>query len=519
MGKESFGMRWIRRRLGGYKQLIHQAEAGRPTRLTTPRSVAVIGGGIAGISAAAHLAERGFSVALFEKDSFLGGKVGSWPVRLGEEEFLVEHGFHAFFRQYHNLRAFLERIGSAKHLKPIDDYLILTEKHGEFSFKGVHTTPIYNLLSMARQGIYSLRKMIFNPKSKKMNALFQYEPESTFARYDHIPFSQFAQEAGLDQALIRVFTSFARAFFAEPDQMSMAEMMKGFHFYFLSNDGGLLYDYLDDDFEYTLLAPIRAFFEEHGVSYHLQAPIDRIERQGKGFVVRDQYFDAVVMASDVVGTRRIAAASSFLQEEAPTFAKQLDRLQASERYAVLRLWLDRDIREGLPVFLFTDRIKLLDSISLYHRMEKASIQWAKEHGGSVIELHSYAVPPAIVEREAVRESLLKEFESFFPEIKGASIRHEYLQLRQDFSAFHTGCYADRPTFHTPIDGFFLAGDWVRLPCPAMLMEAAHTSGMFAANAILDANGLQTNPIYSVPLRGLFAPHRKAGLRQLPAPQA
>ena len=50
-----------------------------------------------------------------------------------------------------------------------------------------------------------------------------------------------------------VFNTFARAFFEEPDQISMAQLIKGFHFYFLSNDLGLIYDVLDDDFEFSLL--------------------------------------------------------------------------------------------------------------------------------------------------------------------------------------------------------------------------------------------------------------------------
>jgi isorenieratene synthase len=50
----------------------------------------------------------------------------------------------------------------------------------------------------------------------------------------------------------------------------------------------------------------------------------------------------------------------------------------------------------------------------------------------------------------------------------------------------------------------LAGDWIALPVPAMLMEAAVTSGLAAANAILRQEGVREEPVYSVPLRGLLA---------------
>jgi isorenieratene synthase len=517
MAKESLGMRWIRQRLGGYKQQINVVEADKPTHLSGARRVAVIGGGIAGIAAAAHLGERGFGVTLFEKASYLGGKVGSWRADVGGGvEMQVEHGFHAFFRQYYNLLDFLQRIGVGKYLQPIDDYLILTQAHGNFSFQGIHTTPIYNLLSMARKGIYSLPKMALNPKAQKMQALFRYEPESTFAKYDHVSFAEFARSAALPDRLVRIFTSFARAFFSEPSRMSMAEMMKGFHFYFLSNDLGLLYDYLDDDFAISLLAPVCAHLEKQGVVWHLNTPVDSIEREGKGYRVNGTPFDDLVIATDVVGTRRIADQSPWLREEAPTLAAQMSALRPSQRYAVLRLWLDRDIRPNLPIFLFTDREVLLDSISLYHRMQETSRRWVEENGGSVIELHSYAVPDDIRDQEEARAALIREFEVYFPEMKGAVIRHEYMQFRQDFASFALGEYAQRPTVQTEIPNLLLAGDWVRMPCPAMLMEAAHTSGMIAANILLSARGLQEYPVYSIPLRGLLAPHRKQGLRLLAA---
>jgi hypothetical protein len=38
----------------------------------------------------------------------------------------------------------------------------------------------------------------------------------------------------------------------------------------------------------------------------------------------------------------------------------------------------------------------------------------------------------------------------------------------------------------------------------MLMEAAYTSGILCANAIMSDNGLQEEPVLSVPLRGIFA---------------
>jgi isorenieratene synthase len=125
-------------------------------------------------------------------------------------------------------------------------------------------------------------------------------------------------------------------------------------------------------------------------------------------------------------------------------------------------------------------------------------------GGSVLELHAYQVPPDIQGPEAIREALLADLEHYFPELEGYQILHEDLQVRDDFSSFFVGMHKRRPGIDTGIPGVLFAGDWVRIPCPAMLMEAAVTSSMMAANKILAEHGLREEPVYSVPLRSMMA---------------
>jgi len=493
----------IENRLGGYKIQLNKIDSSLPEKLSKEKSVGIIGGGLAGVSAAIFLAERGFTVRIFEKETYLGGKVGSWPVKFDDGfSTNVEHGFHAFFRQYYNLRNLLKKIDAYKYLIPIDDYLILTKKHGDFGFKDISTVPVLNILSMAKTGIYSYKDAMLNPGFRKMTSLLSYNREKTFTKFDDVSFKDFAEEVKLPPEMQLMFTTFSRAFFAEPQYISMAELIKSFHSYFLSNDLGLLYDVLNDDFKDTLWNPVKNYLSKYKAVISLDSKITSFKKDGNQFIINDERFDYAIIASDVKGTKSIIQNSDYFKNEHPAFFNQMTNLKQSQRYSVLRVWIDKDIRQGVPFFIFTDALKILDSVTIYHRMEKTSEEWVKKNGGGIFELHSYAVPDDFPEDE-IRNQFLKEFEDYFPEIKGYKVKYEYLQAKDDFTAFHTNLYKTRPTVKTEIENLFLAGDWVKLENPAMLMEAATTSALYAANFILNKERLKEELILSVPLKGLL----------------
>jgi isorenieratene synthase len=136
-------------------------------------------------------------------------------------------------------------------------------------------------------------------------------------------------------------------------------------------------------------------------------------------------------------------------------------------------------------------------------MEKSSEEWVNKNGGGIFELHSYAVPDDFP-KEEIRNQFLKEFEEYFSKIKGYKVKYEYLQVKDDFTAFHTNLYKARPQVKTEVENLFLAGDWVKLENPAMLMEAATTSALYAVNSIFNKEGLKEEPVCSVPLKGVIA---------------
>jgi 15-cis-phytoene desaturase len=77
-------------------------------------SVAILGGGIGGLSAAQELAERGFSVTVYEALSQLGGKARSFGAtgtgKDGRQDLPAEHGFRVFAGEYGATRDVMKKI-------------------------------------------------------------------------------------------------------------------------------------------------------------------------------------------------------------------------------------------------------------------------------------------------------------------------------------------------------------------------------------------------------------------------
>jgi isorenieratene synthase len=492
--------RFIKARLGGYQREACVVDPSLPEALSSPKRAAIVGAGVAGLTAAVTLARRGFSVTLFEAQSYLGGKLGSFPVELAPGKAVwVSHGFHAFFPHYHNLNRFLDSLGVRRGWKSIGDYVIIGRDREIIRFGDIETTPALNLLGLSRAGVYPLSDALKAPGRDLYGLFLEYEHDRTFEALDHLSFRRFDEVAQVPPRLKLAFDTFARAFFAEDDKLSLAELLKSFHFYYLSHDGGLIYDYPDRDYEPSVLAPLRAELERHGATIHLSTPVKSLAVSEGGFAVNGERFDKVIVSTDVVGANAILTRAEGVPE--PLRAR-FAKLGPGQRYAVLRLYTDREPRADIPVFVITDREQVLDAVAVYHRLEQESAAYVREHGGAVLELHCYAVPDAMSEAE-VRQALIDELQRFFPELVGMVIHHEHYQLNRNFTAFHVGMYQDRPEVESGVPGLHFAGDWVKLPFAAMLLEAACSSGLWAANAVLREEGLRLERVISVPQKGLM----------------
>lgn len=489
------------------RRVAHPAPRGLPDAGALPAvpHVVVIGAGIAGLAAAAGLAERGVSVDVLERQPNLGGRVAGWTEHLDDGTVTTNNrGFHAFFRQYYNLRALLQRSDPGlQRLRAVEDYPLIDGEGRRDTFRGLPQSPPWNALVFAlRSPTFRFRDLI------RINAtaaapLATVTVPGIYERLDDRNADTFLTDINFPVAARHLaFEVFARSFFARPDRLSAAELAAMFHIYFLGSSEGLVFDVAESNFDTALWNPLGEYLGTKGVKFHTGVSVSSISTGGvKRLRVHTDDgnlidADGVVLATDVGGLQQIVGASTGLGDA--DWRHRVAAMEVAPPFMVQRLWLDRPVDAGRPDFLGTGGLEPVDNISVVSNYERQAAEWARAHGGSVVEVHSYSVS---AQEEQLREQMLARLHEIYPETAAAEIVTERILLRQDCPLFSPGSHAIRPSVDTPVPGLMLAGDGIRIDLPVALMERAATTGWTAANRLLAGWGVSGHTLYTVPVQG------------------
>lgn len=477
--------------------------AGGLDRPEQERSVVVVGGGIAGLAAATGLAERGVSVDLVEPLEGLGGRVRSWPVETPEGPASMGRGFHAFFRQYYNLRLLLDRLPpEAPGLVPVPDYPLLSATGLADSFRHIPRVPPFSFMGFVLLSpSFRLRDLPGVDLDTALSLLDVDFPQ-TFRDHDGVSAQEFLDRLGFpERARHLALEVFARSFFADPGEFSAGELVAMFHTYFLGSAEGLLFDTAADDFDTALWSPLWSRLEGLGVRRVRDRAIG-LDLAGQGARVRlgnggTLESDAVVLAAGPGPLRDLVAGATGIEDE--DWRARVRDLRTAPPFAVWRLWLDRPVDAARPAFLGTTGFGPLDNVSVLERFEAGAARWSSEHGGSVIELHAYALTEqTAADADGLRHRLRSELARVWPETAAAGIGHEELLIERDCPLIDVGPWDRRPGVRTPDPRLMLAGDCLRTELPVALMERAATTGWQAANALLGQWGVRGHDLYSPP---------------------
>ncbi len=496
--------------IGNHDKRAHRVthpQAEQRSRLDPGESlrVTIVGGGLAGAAAALVLAERGASVTLHEAEPVLGGRLSSWPDQLndaaGGSPIHMERGFHAFFRQYYNLRNFMRRIDPELHsLRACDDYPLFGPNGAEESFTGLPRRPPFNLMALIKRTPTLGLRDLAGIDGDSAAEMLAFETDDCYARFDSMSAAEYLDRVKFpEQARLMLFEVFAHSFFNPQETMSAAEMLMMFHLYFCGSAEGILFDILDEPFDLAVWQPMERLLRSHSVAIHVGSRVGVIPEPGDD--------EAVVLALSVEALQSVVNANPWMKRGpgGEEWAIDIASLKQAPPFAVLRLWLDRAVNPDRAPFAGTAGMGIIDNISAVGRYQGEAHRWELVNGGTVIELHGYALSDAHGSDPArTRTELIDWLHHVYPETVGAKILDERFLLRRDCPSFEPGSYVHRPTVTTPHARLVLAGDLVKLPFPTALMERAVTSGFSAANALLAGYNVAPEPVWSIPTRGLLA---------------
>jgi len=445
--------------------------------------VIVIGGGLAGLSAATALAETGIRVQLFEKRPYLGGRATSYVLPDGSH---IDNCQHVTLGCCTNLADFYQRTGAASAIRYYNR-LYFADKQGRVS--SIHASalpaPFHTSLSFLRFGA-----LTFGDKKAIAQALL------TIARAGGHPeiapgasMLEWLQQNGQTRAAIERFWRVVLVS-ALDEELHLTDATYGIDVFwkaFLRNRQGYVLGIPSVPLG-ELYAECRLGIERRGGEIRPRAAIRKLR-------FTNGRFESVVLddGSEVKADACVAAVPhdellEILPEEiincSETF-KNLKCLQTSPITGV-HLWYDRQIMDKPFLTLLDHTVQWIFNKTWLYGSRDGGRNSGKQYLQLVISASYELISKS---RQEIIDLCTKELNEILPATRGAKQLKANVvkEVHATFSP-RPGSDAWRPRQRTEIGGFFLAGDWTRTGWPAT-MEGAVRSGYLAAEAVLEAAGV------------------------------
>lgn len=452
----------------------------------------VVGGGLAGLAAAAALAQRGRKVTLLESRSRLGGRAGSFVDGTTGE--VIDNCQHVSMGCCTNLAHFCEAAGLQECFRRERTLNFIGPDGGIHRFSaGPLPAPLHLLRGLRRIGYLSAGDKW--QLARAMQAL---------AREDRSPnhrqtFAAWLQDHGQSPALVERFwrVVLVSALSESLDRIAVPAARKVFVDAFLAHRRGweVLIPTVPLDELYG--RRVRKWLQADGAIVRLQAGVERLHHNHQR-IESVELRDGETIAADwfilAVPHDRVGQLLPPELREHPQLAG-LTQLESAPISSV-HLWFDREIT-SLPHAVLVERLSqwmfnqsVLRPNGGDSTREQTRSTSADEHGRRFAYQIVISASRNLTERtsaETIAE-VVRELEGIWPEAKRAELLHSRLVTEHKAVCSPLpGAEEHRPPQHTPLENLQLAGDWTRTGWPST-MEGAVRSGYLAAENILAAAG-------------------------------
>ncbi len=455
------------------------------------KHIVVAGAGLAGLSSAVWLAERGHRVTLVEKRGRLGGRTMSFEV--SGIDGLVDNGPHLLAGFYDRTRRYLATIGSEQHLLwDAPPFAIRTARVAEgeqsrlLTFRGLPGLPIpleraagwlwlASLPLPWRDRVAALPALLAIGRAamRPSHALDELTVDEWFLRLG-VPPS--VRHLVLDQLVIGLLnekTERVSAFqFAQTLNRGLEKSREN------ARAGDAVWPKVS--LHELFVAPAERFLAERGGTILRGNGVRDVELEGEGLaavLLEDGArlpADAAVLALPPWSLTRLLDGGALSRCEFFAPAREIESAPISTAY----VWLDRSIGNERYA----------------ENLRDSTIEWVFDttwmHGDRHGAPHCYALAVSAswdvlhIEKDRFLAEAMSSLRAHYPAFAEARVLRTCVVHQPDatFSAV-PGFESLRLPQKTPIPNLFLAGDWTRTGLPST-MEAAVESGARAVDAVV-----------------------------------
>lgn len=438
-------------------------------------SVAVVGGGLAGLSAAGALAGAGFHVTLLERRPYLGGRASSYE-HPGTGE-VVDNCQHVLLGCCTNLVDFYRRIGVEEKIRWFDR-LVFVEPGGRQSAitpswlpAPFHSTPAF----LRARSLSLANKLAI---SRAMLAITARLPEETEENF----LSWLRRHGQTERAIDRFWkVVLVSALNEDLERMSVHYATQVFRESFLKSPeaGRMGVPTVPLTELYSAGAD---YIRARGGEVLLRAPVESFQPEPSQLRLclagREVRADFAILAVPFDALARLLPEG----KETQPLREQLGRFQTSPITGI-HLWFDRQITDLEHAVLLDRTIQWM-----FHKSKLVKRAHANQ-GGSYLEL-VVSSSKSLVEKSKneIEEMAIRELREFFPGAGEAKLLKSTV-IKEVHATYSVLPRSDdyRPGAATAWPGVFLAGDWTASGWPAT-MEGAVRSGYRAAEALARGAG-------------------------------
>ena len=511
------------------------------------QTVAVLGGGVAGLSAAHELAERGFRVRVYERKPVLGGKARSIPVpnsaSSGRKPLPGEHGFRFFPGFYKHVTDTMRRTPYGAHGNAFDNLTVATRillaRAGQSEITWVARTPA--TLDDFRTFLLELFTPLGVPLDEttffvsRLLIVAASYPERRLAEFENIPWWEFiaaarmskSYQAYLGQGLTRSLVAM-RAEESSTRTVGCTQLQ-------------LLYGLICPDrvFDRLLSGPTNdvwiypwtQYLEKLGVEFHPGARVVGIETnsgQVTGVTVESAAGRSSITADFYIAAMPVEVMTTLmtdnLRHAAPSLAN-LDKLKTRWMNGI-QFYLSKDEPLANGHVIYLDSPWALTSISQKQFWTNVDLsQFGNGTVGGILSVDiSEWEAPGVVYGKPARECTADEIKNeVWTQLKqhlngdgttpltDANLVAWFLDPDIEFPNPSSATNAEpllintagslqyRPEAQVELKNFFVASDYVRTYTDIACMEAANEAARRAVNCLLLASASTAPPAQLWPL--------------------